>query len=106
MSSLLLGYWLCLLYGFGGFGYELYRFERPWSVPLIMVFVTVIGWYLVEPFLFPEDFYSFSFDDFRMAFYCVLVFMVGMSFATAGAVKGFQPGHGPITDHQRGSPER
>lgn len=76
LANLSLGYWLTIIVIAGLVIEAVFRWQQKWAVPALMVYVTVIGWYVLEPVYSPDTLAEFSADEINTAFYAVIIFLV------------------------------
>ena len=65
--------------------------HRPWAMPTVMVYLTIFGWYMVEPIYTPETMISFSPESVDAAFLSVFIFLVSFRLASGLATSMFAP---------------
>lgn len=69
-------YWIAVAVLFALLAEAALRFRQRWAVPAAMVYVTILGWYMLEPINTPETFGTFSPDSIDSAYVSVCIFLI------------------------------
>lgn len=73
------GFWLATLTLLGLVAEAVVRIREKWAVPALMVYLTVFGWYTMEPIESPETM-AFSDEAISGAFFSVFIFLASFRF--------------------------
>ena len=79
LADLPAGYWLATLTLIALTAEAAMRYRERWAIPVLMVYVTIFGWYIMEPINSPETM-AFSSDAISAAFVSVFIFLVAFRF--------------------------
>lgn len=83
IGSLPGGYWLALAV-LGALVFEAaLRWREKWAAPALMVYATVLGWYMLEPIESSDMLNTFSADEISTSFIAVMIFLIAFRFLAA-----------------------
>lgn len=76
IGNLPFGYWLAVATLIGLIVEIVLRWRKPWALPAAMVYLTIFGWYIMEPIYTPESMIFFSSESVNAAFISVFIFLM------------------------------
>lgn len=91
LSSLPFGYWLAFVTAVALVAEAAVQWRRPWAIPTAMVYVTIFGWYVLEPIYTPESMSVFSTSSINATFVSVFIFLMTFRLASPIGVGVFAP---------------